>query len=389
MARTFVGNIYIGRYDNPAVTTTPFTVAGWFKGGHSLGGTIFSLADNTTGNNTFTLIATPGFACVANAQATLASSEGAQSSITSTPDVWQHACGVWTSATSRTAYCNGGGKVTDATNVAPTGISFTTVGGVWANDDVAGKFVGDLAEIAVWNVALSDAEILALARGVSPLRTRIASLVVYYPMLRHIGDVAPFETNYVKNTTDRSLDDKGIALGAPPTATGGHPPIAPPLISVGGWRSARTSSITFNAISFASSALAVGQPLAKDKHKDTVFTTSLPASAAGWQGRTLRQRIEAGMLSAVDPGFIRVTFQIDAGSSGQIDAAYIGHAAPSGDLYDFDGGQVRLTFNGANTRTLSGVETVQSDGATFAYDPTKPLIISAAFSGSQVNLRAY
>lgn len=45
-----------------------------------------------------------------------------------------------------------------------------------------GYFDGDIAEAAIWNVALSDAEIAMLAKGLSPLRVRPASLVSYVPM---------------------------------------------------------------------------------------------------------------------------------------------------------------------------------------------------------------
>jgi hypothetical protein len=54
-----------------------------------------------------------------------------------------------------------------------------TVGQRSNNDE---PFDGQLAGVAVWNVALSDAEMLALAKGVSPQMIRRTSLIAHYTM---------------------------------------------------------------------------------------------------------------------------------------------------------------------------------------------------------------
>jgi len=110
-----------------------------------------------------------------------------------------------------------------------------------------------------------------------------------------------------------------------------------------------------------------------------------------WAGRTLRQRFEPSILAANNGGDERVSFGFATGTSGNIAAAYIGHAAASGDAYDFDGAQIQLTFDGGSTtKAVSGASTVNSDYVTgFTYDPTKALIISVAFTGTTVNLLAY
>lgn len=41
---------------------------------------------------------------------------------------------------------------------------------------------GRVAEVAVWNVALTDAEVAALAKGASPLKVRPVGLAAYYPL---------------------------------------------------------------------------------------------------------------------------------------------------------------------------------------------------------------
>jgi hypothetical protein len=67
-------------------------------------------------------------------------------------------------------------------------------------------------------------------------------------------------------------------------------------------------------------------------------------------------------------------------------SAWIGQQAASGDVYDFDGKQVQLKFGGSNSRSLSGAEVFQSDAVAFSFDRTRPLIVSAYFQGTQVNL---
>lgn len=76
----------------------------------------------------------------------------------------------------------------------------------------------------------------------------------------------------------------------------------------------------------------------------------------------------------------RVTFRSGSAGSGLIiDSAYIGHANTGGaaDPYDFDGGQVQLTFDGGNSASGTvGLSTdKQSDIVNFAIDETKNLVI--------------
>lgn len=96
-------------------------------------------------------------------------------------NAWQHACGVYTSATSRAAFLNGGGKGTNATNRAPSGLSRTMVG---RYNTGASNVYSDaaIAEAAIWDTDLTDAEVAILATGVSPLFVRPQNLVFYAPL---------------------------------------------------------------------------------------------------------------------------------------------------------------------------------------------------------------
>lgn len=102
--------------------------------------------------------------------------------------VWHHGCAVLSTTTSRSAYIDGGSKISDTTSVAyPSSLDRTSIATVWggASADVRGApFGGLIAEVGYWNVALTDAEVATLAKGYAPPCVRRASLLAYYPMIR-------------------------------------------------------------------------------------------------------------------------------------------------------------------------------------------------------------
>jgi hypothetical protein len=97
-------------------------------------------------------------------------------------NVWNHVAATFASATDRAIFLNGGGKVTDATSRSPLGSNRTCLGRR-ADSTPSDAVFGRLAECGVWNVVLTDAEIVMLSKGVSPLMVRPESLVAYWPLL--------------------------------------------------------------------------------------------------------------------------------------------------------------------------------------------------------------
>ena len=102
--------------------------------------------------------------------------------------VWTHACAVFAAADSRAAYINGGSKGTNTDSRTPAGINRTLLGARYLTGSKSLFLDGDLAEAAIWNVALDDAEVATLAAGVSPLGVRPSGLVAYWPL---IGTTSP------------------------------------------------------------------------------------------------------------------------------------------------------------------------------------------------------
>jgi hypothetical protein len=94
-------------------------------------------------------------------------------------NAWHHIVGVFTSNTSRSLYLDGVFQATDTANF--------NVGNTWGV--MVGKtgettiFNTDIAEVAIWDVALTAADIAILSGAVSPLHVRPQSLVRYCPMI--------------------------------------------------------------------------------------------------------------------------------------------------------------------------------------------------------------
>lgn len=96
-------------------------------------------------------------------------------------DTWTHAAGVFASTTSRTAYINGSASTTNTTSVTPASVTKFTLG---FQAQLTSNFPlsGVLADVGLWNVALTTSEIASLAAGASPLMIRPSALKAYYPL---------------------------------------------------------------------------------------------------------------------------------------------------------------------------------------------------------------
>jgi hypothetical protein len=101
---------------------------------------------------------------------------------------WRHACSVFTSNASRTAYVDGVAGTPNTSSLTQTANPTNLNIGARTRSSTDGYFDGDLAECAIWNVALTAAEITALAKGFSPRRIRPQSLLFYAPLVRDIAD---------------------------------------------------------------------------------------------------------------------------------------------------------------------------------------------------------
>lgn len=140
-----------------------------------------------------------------------ASGSAANSSVAVSLNTWSHIGGS-TSGTS--IYLNG---AKDGSATGTWSWSTITGGSVAIGEDPVNSgrnYTGRLADLAVWNVVLTDLEFAAIAKGVRPFRVRPKSLIAYYPL---DGLQSP-EPDLSGNASNGTLTGTAKAFG---------PPIAP------------------------------------------------------------------------------------------------------------------------------------------------------------------
>lgn len=188
MARSNTGSTsnYFTNASTP-VTGVPCTIASWFNVANVT--TFFNLVALTdAGGNAYATLALAGDVGGDPVQA-IQSDFGEVTASTSagfSASTWQHACGVYSATNSRAAYLNGGSKGTNSSSPPSSGHAWanTSVGAFkGSSTSVFSPINGSMAETAVWNVALTDDEVLSLARGVSPRLVRPTGLVAYWPLV--------------------------------------------------------------------------------------------------------------------------------------------------------------------------------------------------------------
>ena len=202
------------------VTAEPFTISAWFKIHDIVTNRIIVAVDtpDIAGYQILGCLSASGN--VANDPVRAYNYNGsaygvAATSTGFTANTWYHACGVFTSNVLRAAFIDGGSKGNNADNRAGTP-SELVIGrrrrnspiGTWGADGTESY----IAEIAVYNAVLSDADVALLAGGTSP--QDITNLVAYWPLLND------------------GLDDVGSndlsSVGSPIYVPGDHPSISPP-----------------------------------------------------------------------------------------------------------------------------------------------------------------
>jgi hypothetical protein len=106
-----------------------------------------------------------------------------------TANLWNHYAGVFASESSRTAYTNGIAGATNTTTVAAITPTVTSVGAWFQGTSSPIQFLdGRIAEVGIWDVALTAAEISSLAKGMTCDKVRPQSLVFYAPLVRNLID---------------------------------------------------------------------------------------------------------------------------------------------------------------------------------------------------------
>jgi hypothetical protein len=102
---------------------------------------------------------------------------------------WNHYAGVFASGSSRTAYTNGTAGTENTTSVAAITPTVTSIGAWFEGTSSPIQFFdGRIAEVGIWNAALTAAEVASLAKGMTCDKVRPQSLVFYAPLVRDLID---------------------------------------------------------------------------------------------------------------------------------------------------------------------------------------------------------
>lgn len=164
-----------------AATALPLTLAGWGRCADTTSARcLLSLSDGAN-DNAWIKVGFRGDLSGDPVTAEARQGGTAQSASGYSANTWVHICGVFVSATSRTAYLNGENTGTNATSGSPAGLNFMSIG-LRSGNTSAELMNGRIAHAAIWNVDLSAAEIAALAKGINPLRIRPQALIGYWPL---------------------------------------------------------------------------------------------------------------------------------------------------------------------------------------------------------------
>jgi len=184
MARHFDGNIQFLRNVNGILTAVPITMACWFRSDDlTIHQSLMALWQDGIFQQGFELAAGGSFAGdpVVAMTADALNFEWAESTAGYAANTWHHACGVWAAINDRRAYIDGGNRGNDGNNCTPVGIDETTIG---VRPDAIYQYYmsGDIAEAVIWNVALTDGEVAALATGIEAWKIRPGNIVAYWPL---------------------------------------------------------------------------------------------------------------------------------------------------------------------------------------------------------------
>lgn len=177
------------KVEQAVLSGVPISISIWFRRDADIECVLFSLVDKDSDVNAFFI------QCLASGDSNqvrvLTRDSGgygiATTSTGTTDNVWQHVLAVFAANNDRRVYLNGGGKGTNATARTPANMDRTAIG-YWARMSPLQYFSGDIAEVAIWNGILTDADAASLAKGFSPRLVQPNNLAAHWNLIRGLND---------------------------------------------------------------------------------------------------------------------------------------------------------------------------------------------------------
>jgi hypothetical protein len=171
---------------NAAVTAVPLTMACWFNSiDIASAQSLITIGSSGTSD----LVALRANGNVANDPVRLYTIVGGAGISVSTTtgysaSTWHHACAVMVAPDDWFVLIDGDNKGSSSATRNLANLDTTTIGSHMYSGARDYYMDGAIAEAAVWNAALSDAEAAVLAAGYSPLFVRPQNLIAYWPLIR-------------------------------------------------------------------------------------------------------------------------------------------------------------------------------------------------------------
>ncbi len=180
---TAASSQYLNTASTPA-NAGPVTIACWVYP-TTLATVSVMAIDQSNGSDRFALT-------LMNTGATRAQSGSVfvDSSTSYSANAWNHVCGIFDDTTiKRSIWLNGGGNATTTTTESTANKNRIVIGARTASGSVGAYFEGRIAEVGIWNAALTADEVASLAKGMTCDKVRPQSLVFYAPLVRDLQDV--------------------------------------------------------------------------------------------------------------------------------------------------------------------------------------------------------
>ena len=292
---------------------------------------------STTGRNCFNIGARSG---VFSAYAGSGITTGASSqtfTILPKDNVWFHVAGVFTSSIERLVYVNGTPGTVNTTSLIPTGIDEVNVGVIGGTTKSA-NMGGYVAHAAIWDVALSPAEILSLYRGVSPLRVRRANLIGYWPL---DSGATTYEFGLYNNAI---LQPTGVVLrgSSPPGISIPNGISIEMALGLGGVSPPNINGTAISAGGGATKSVGTSQRATTAKSAGGGVARSVGASSKSGTAKSIGGGVARGIGSSIIP------VSGSAKSAGGGASASAGTSSRLGSAKSAGGGSARAQGIGAN-----------------------------------------
>lgn len=180
---TAASSQYLSTSSSPA-SGSPMTISIWARPTSSNTAAISVGVSGGTHRNQITVTGGNIWAATQVGVTTSVNANGTSTATNNTRNI----CGVFNSSTSRNIYVDGVSEGSNTGNIGVQNAADSIIIGSRYSTTLGAYYSGWIAEVGIWNAALTDAEIASLAKGMTCDKIRPQSLVFYAPLVRDLID---------------------------------------------------------------------------------------------------------------------------------------------------------------------------------------------------------